>query len=97
MARTRPKRARCYADYRWNKSRFIWSPQTNLGAAITDRYFSCAISIQNPPEDGFAATNLRLWIGITTPGAINIRNSIWLKWRERESQKFSMFRCFIRA
>src|SRR5881392_1986486 len=25
-------------------------PQTNLGAAITDRYFSCAISIQNPPE-----------------------------------------------
>ena len=55
------------------------------------------ISIRNPPQDGFAVANLRLWIGITTPGATNIRHSIWMKWRQRASQKFSMFRCFIRA
>src|SRR4029077_20808588 len=97
MARTEPKRAQCYADYRWNESRFILSPQTNRGAAITDRFFSPVISIQNPPQDRFVVANLRLWIGITTPGATNIRHSIWMRWRQRASQKFSMFLCFIRA
>ena len=62
-----------------------------------DERWSRLAKIRHTARHSGALAHLRLWIGITTPGATNIRHSIWMKWRQRASQKFSMFRCFIRA
>src|SRR5204862_7186717 len=62
-AYTKLKPAKCYADCQWNESRFILSPLTNPGAVITDRFFSCVISIENPLQDPFAVASLQWWTG----------------------------------